>query len=224
MPSSGLRPSGGGSSDGSQAGGLVSAALVLPTGRPGEPLREVVALIDRIHTDGALPSIRVNRRPIRPYEGLYDPRPPYKITVSTHARYPRLTMVHETGHLLDHLGLGTPGTFASGDVNEPWLQPWRDAVAASAAYQELQRLELRYAGTPFGPHVAYLLGYDEAWARSYAQLVATRSGDPTLLAELEARRTRVPGTTYLPRQWDDVDFAPIAEAIEALFKDLGWMR
>lgn len=201
----------------------IGVALVLPLDPEGRPLREAVAQIDRVHGNGDIPPIAVKRGLLQGPEGYYDPRPPYGIAVGSQSVHPNLTMVHETGHLLDHLCFGAPGTMASADSLDPLLQPWRDAVVASQAVRDLTALQARYAGTSYERPVAYLLTYPELWARSYAQFVTVRSGDPGLAAQLDARRTLRPGTTYLPRQWDDADFVPIAAAIDDLFEGLGWI-
>jgi hypothetical protein len=61
----------------------------------------------------------------------------------------------------------------------------------------------------------------ELWARSYSQYIATRSGDPDLLKGIDMQRD--PGRLYKDFHWSDEDFAPIAAAIDAMFKKLGWI-
>jgi len=73
-------------------------------------------------------------------------------------------------------------------------------------------------------YVGFLMRAPELWARSYAQYVATRSGDAILKAQLAVACERLPGMPYYPEQWDDDDFAPIAEAIDELFRGKGWRR
>lgn len=69
---------------------------------------------------------------------------------------------------------------------------------------------------------------EELWARSYAQFVVTMSGLERLRASLDALRRRESGdvalgAVYFPRQWDDDDFVEIGNAIEDLFRRLGWI-
>jgi hypothetical protein len=73
-------------------------------------------------------------------------------------------------------------------------------------------------------YVTFMLRAQEMWARSYAQYIATRSGDPILRAQLFLERERLAGMPYYPEQWDDDDFAPIAEAIDELLNAKGWRR
>jgi hypothetical protein len=68
-----------------------------------------------------------------------------------------------------------------------------------------------------------LTSADEIWARSFAQFVAMRSGDLTLMAELAELRTGSLRGMYYLLQWTDEDFRPIADEIEALFEELGWI-
>lgn len=102
-----------------------------------------------------------------------------------------MTFLHETGHLLDIAAIGNPGLFASLE-GDGLLDGWRAAVEATNAVQTLR--QMKGAGTvvietPDGPveetvhdrHIGYLLGYDEIWARSYAQYVAERSMDARLM-------------------------------------------
>lgn len=67
-----------------------------------------------------------------------------------------------------------------------------------------------------------LLGLEEVWARSYAQYIVSQSGAPELQLELDAARAPVPGRVYYPLQWADDDFQPIGQAIDTLFRRLGW--
>lgn len=196
---------------------------MLPADPAGRPLREAVAQIDRVHGDGSLPTIAVRRLLLATQEGYFDARPPYEIGVGIKAAHPNLTMLHETGHVLDYLGLGTPGELATANLSNPLLQVWRTTAEGSNAVQRLRWLEATHPATRLQMQASYLLRYHEVWARSYAQFVAHRTGDPTLVDQLGARRIRVPGATYLPQQWDDDDFAPIASAIEQVFRDLGWI-
>jgi hypothetical protein len=63
----------------------------------------------------------------------------------------------------------------------------------------------------------------EFFARSYAQYIATRSGDAwmnnELDSQLEARRQG-----FAPTQWERDDFEPIADAFDDLFESLGLLR
>jgi hypothetical protein len=72
---------------------------------------------------------------------------------------------------------------------------------------------------PLNPdELAMVMQFPEFFARSYAQYIATRSGDTLLLGHLNrwlARQTWI-------LQWDHGDFAPIGETLDSLFAVLGW--
>ena len=210
---------------GRRAGEPISRALIIPPGPPGAPIRAAVAAIDRVHGDGSLPLIAVRRLALPPgSDGLYDPQPPAQIVVAEQAPHPALTVLHEIGHVLDHHGVGSPGVFSS--AVDPSLTDWRDAVRASQAFAELARLARTAASADDVAYALYLAEYEELWARSYAQYVIVASGDPRLLRQLDSVRQHPsrPGAGYTPEQWDDGDFAPIAAAIDAVFRGLGWTR
>jgi hypothetical protein len=61
------------------------------------------------------------------------------------------------------------------------------------------------------------------FARSYVQYIATKSGEPDLLAGLNVDRKAL-GELHYPTQWDDADFVPIMAAFDELFKGLGWIK
>jgi hypothetical protein len=68
--------------------------------------------------------------------------------------------------------------------------------------------------------VRYLSKDNETWARAYAQYVATRSSNPVLKAELVKAQEKI----GYPQQWSDEDFTPVADAIDNLFKTMGWLE
>jgi hypothetical protein len=130
--------------------------------------------------------------------------------------WPQLTTAHEVGHLLDYTVLGEAGTFAS-EVHADFAE-WRRAVRASEAITSIRATQ----GTVKGLHKAeyYLRGH-EMWARSYAQYIATKSGDAEMLRQLDI--IRGVGDIGHLIQWSDADFAPIAAAIENILKKKGWL-
>lgn len=115
------------------------------------------------------------------------------------------------------------------------MQQWRDAVNQSRAVQQLRFMrqnpgdhtqEIAVGGTSYqvGPnakYLDYLLESEELWARSYAQYIATRSGNTVMQAQVAAIRS---DTLYGSAQWDDDDFASIGGAIDDLFARLGWRK
>lgn len=188
----------------------VSRALTLPRGVAGAQVRAAMALIDRLHGDGVLPHLPVKMSTAKGYFGYY--RDGDRIAVSSRGDHHGLTFAHEVGHFLDHRGWGGPGWSSA---TQDAAQAWRDAIAASPSIVGLKAM-------PGGGLRNYYLRTHEAWARSYAQWVAVRSGDPALIAQVAHIRT-VGGARGLS-QWAADEFEPIARAIDNLFDTLGWRR
>jgi hypothetical protein len=138
------------------------------------------------------------------------------------ARQPALTLLHEIGHCLDHLGLGQAAAFAS--EADPLLDGWRAAITSSPAFGDLVRLSRVTTEPGLIDALRYLMTWPEFWARSYAQYVVSRDTGVQLTAELDARRQRAPWRVYIPRQWEDHEFSPIASAIDDLFGGMGWIQ
>lgn len=233
-------PVSGGAASG-PAGIPISRAIMIPQGALAMDADAVLAAIDAVHGDGALPAIPLNYTTSGSRRGAYKDRSgsgvPVEIVVSTSGNTPRLTLAHEVGHFLDHQGLGRPGIFMTGDRTPggDLTARWRAAIVQSQAFHDLIALSVQTTVEVTMPDgtthpapvnwsfIQYLMGYDELWARSYGQYVATRGGDPQVRRELDAERRRDPAEVYYPRQWDDVDFAPVAAAIDGLFASLGWI-
>jgi hypothetical protein len=218
------------------AGLAVGRSLVIPSGLVYEALRDAVAAVESVHGDGNLPHIPVALRSLGPTEGRFEVEPatgmPIRIVINSATRS-RLAMLHEIGHFLDYAGIGTPNRYASNAASA--LKSWRRAIRSSRAVEQLNRM--RETGVfeidrPDGPpekqpvdvsFVDYLLLYNELWARGYAQFIASRSGHPSLRADLDARRSRRHDRIYYPRFWDDQDFVSVGQATEQLFRRLGWI-
>lgn len=208
----------------------VSAALQIPAPMANDLLRTAVAIIDSVHTDGALPTLPAEvKANLGASYGMYSPG--VRVEVLSSGPWPLLTSLHEIGHFLDHYGIGTPGQFAS--ISDPVLDAWKQAVDASATVQRLCLIiaQSTVTGTdargrpiliPLRPgYIAYLLDPWELWARSYAQYIAGSSANAEALRQLNICRNEME-LQAIGRQWPDNDFAAIAQAIEAVLKGLGW--
>jgi hypothetical protein len=220
------------------AGIPIGRALDVPAGIAYDDLREVIAAIDRVHGDGDLPSI-----PVRFVTGMIsrgrfrfdETSGPISITLRAGQAHGGLTLVHEIGHFLDFAALGGATWF--GSTFHPVMDDWRGAVAESRAYRSLEKMVRSRTGEVFEPNeggrvimlgadefaaLRRSVGLEELWACSYAQYVATRSGEASLVGSLHSLRIRLAGRVYYPRQWDDDDFEPIDLAVEALMNSMGW--
>ena len=204
----------------------ISTAFVLPTGRPGERARRVLAVIDSVHRAGPLPRIPIDERVGAPgADGRYrfDRRrgEARGIGISRTAPHPELTVLQEIGHFLDHQAFGHRGRFAS--IRHPELADWRRTAMGSRAWQRIRdaRQLAALTGSPIADF-EYLLDPTEVLARSYAQYVTLKSGDPTLARQLAAMRLAEP--PYHLALWEDDDFGSIVTTIGDLLRQKGWLR
>ena len=205
----------------------------------GDHAREAVRAIDAVHH---LPGL-----PVVPIQAMESPRPghngtyrrtrrnvPVRIEISEATTTPRLTTAHEIGHMVETAAV--PGA-KSEDGTRDWekdevMARWKAAVDASRAVRWLRSIRGKHVVVPRPDgtgedrvkadvaHIDYLTRYDELWARSYAQYIATRGGSEAMKAE--ARSMLTTPTNIHGSQWADDDFGPIASAIDDLFRRLGW--
>jgi len=224
------------------AGTPVSNALTVSKGKAKEQIETAIKAIDSVHGDGTLTQIPVTQRASKTAYGQYKYKlypggrsVPVEINiVPSGDSHTAITMAHEVGHFLDNQALRITQELPSDKIT-PEIQAWRDAIKDSDAVKTLgdwrrnghtlviqdsfrenmtteQRIDPKY--------VAYQLRYDELWARSYAQYIASRSGDESMIAEI----SQVRASAYSPNQWADDDFVPIAKAIDEIMKAAGWLK
>jgi SPP1 gp7 family putative phage head morphogenesis protein len=196
----------------------VSDALVLPkSGYAKIPSKNILTIIDSIHSDGELPEIPIKASSSEKFYGSYAYRPngkvPVEIKLSKYGDHPELTLAHEIGHFIDHQAFGEKG-FSS--TNNEMFAGWRDAVANSNATKEIKSIG--------DSNSNYYLSAHEQWARSYAQYIATKSGDINLIKQLDDIRNgdRVSPIRKLS-QWQDDDFELISKEIDKLFLKMRWL-
>jgi SPP1 gp7 family putative phage head morphogenesis protein len=197
----------------------VSDALKLPAGKGtlATEMREAMQAIDNLHGDGALPNIPALASRSQKAMGWYKHNTEVVVTqVSVH---PRLTFAHEVGHFLDHRGWGGAGMSSE---SAPAAEAWRQAVLNSPEFQRLQEIRAQSSDSNQLRLSRYYTTLKEAWARSYAQWVATRSGDAKMIKELINIKADAGNEAYRMSQWGTVEFEPIGKAIDDLFAMLGW--
>jgi hypothetical protein len=196
--------------------------------------KRTLAAIDSVHGDGSLDDIPIVRSSSRKFYGSYQyfhSGKPSKISVSSVGSHKELTLAHEIGHFIDHRGVRKVTGSSRKEIYASWSDAthdeWRDAVFNSGAIKHLK--ETRSAGMVNGysvdkKYIDYLLTNHEAWARSYAQYIATRSGDEVMVGQLKTLLNRKKtAAVYYDSQWDEDDFQPIAQAFDRLFTKLGWI-
>ncbi|MEO3974364.1 hypothetical protein [Streptomyces sp. CAU 1734] len=223
-----------------------------PSERERQALDHAIAAIARVHgMDREMPSIPLlSAQPGRLGALEWDVSGPTALRVTGRGGWPELTVVHELGHLLDLSALGDSMTrLLSDELNPAHMQPthplagWFWAVMQTRAYASLRDQAastddvwavFEKDGTTyhFKPSEApYFIQPRELFGRAYAQWIALRSGDPVLLAQLDRilrlgqNSTLISGPSIgYQRQWELDDFAPVADALDDLFEDLGLLR
>jgi SPP1 gp7 family putative phage head morphogenesis protein len=196
----------------------VSAGYRLPrSGMLRKTAETALAAIDVVHKDGTLPQIPIQSINSQRTSGsfIYDwQKKPVRVSLSRQAPRPELTFIHETGHYLDMAGMGSFGYASQSGA----MSGVMDAIHKSATYANILSVfgsESRYGKYLTSPH--------ELWARAYAQYITVRSGDTLLRQQLQQLQQFGKGGQNYLWAWEDQDFEPIAQAIDDLFRRLGWI-
>jgi hypothetical protein len=216
---------------GGPSGVPIGRAFAIPSGFVHDDLRHAVDEVGRIHGDGLLPTIPLRLAGLRKSSTgervrrgqlLIDPETnlPLAVLVEVNEAHRSFAALHEIGHLLDLVGIGEVGHFAS--MDDPMMDEWRETIVNSVAIGRLIQMIDDVHGGADRDHVADLLDPVETWARSYAQYIVRHCQSPNLRVSLDAFRTPNPAKLYYPQQWEETDFDPIDEVIERLFRRLGW--
>jgi hypothetical protein len=168
-----------------------------------------------------------------------------RITIAADGEHQRMTAAHEIGHFIEYQAIPKAYKLKTGETvevdqradrfweHDPIMAPWLAASRASEAYKRntfvgsQDKLILKssdgfdWAYKVDKTYAEYLNSPSENWARSYAQYIATRSGDPRMKADLDAARS---SSVVFRKQWADDDFKPIADQIDKLLDKLGWRK
>jgi hypothetical protein len=164
-----------------------------------DPLTRALAAASSAHViaDDA-PLVRVEVDDTIGAPGRYDGTDegiPMRIAVHPNSVRPGLTLLHETAHYLDHAAIGVPGQWAStGESFDEWRMRVDETDAAAALHSLQAKPPLPQLTRSFD----YFLRIHELFARSYAQWVAIRSSDETLLDQVSQSLS----TLHYPEYWE----------------------
>lgn len=197
----------------------VSSGLRIAS-RKYKPVAEyTLKLIDSVHGDGSLPGIPLNASTARSFAGVYKyypgPDRAKEIRLSNVGTHHELTLAHEIGHYLDHKGLPGKGFTSSSKGFEP-MDKVMTAIDQSKSIQGLKSL-------PPGKNRNYYLDKNEEFARAYSQYILYKTGDAKLRKQLN-EILQSNSKMYQMSQWADDDFVPIAQAMDDLFGEMGWIK
>jgi hypothetical protein len=177
------------------------------------PAKRIRQLIEIAHeTSGLRPATVVEQHP-RIAEPSYDPVL-RRIKLPQDSAIPHYHAAHEAAHWIDHGN--------SGDANfrlseAPEMGAWRQAIINSPTGRALKAAK---EANPGDPDYKYAARFRELWARSYAQWLALRTGDPALKRELDRMRNS-PNEFTRHLHWTDEEFPPIANEIDNAFRKRG---
>ena len=209
--------------DTSKKSSPVSAAIQIRVrGALRKQIDTALSAIDQVHDDGVLPKVPL-RSTLEPDFGFLQPkRTPDGIgtdciAVRATGPWPALTAVHEIGHLLDIEAIGPVGRMAT-RAADPEMHKVIAAAEKTDCIRSMRASLNSSAGIYSRGQIEYLLTTEEIWARAYAQYIAEKSGSPVLLGDLQ----KVLNYDHR-RQWSTEDFAPVAKAIDRMFKKYGWL-
>lgn len=200
--------------EGPQGGQFCSDNIDLSglTGDMKQRAQKIANVINSVHDlPDTFPNVSVlESSDIGNSDGIYDSEKD-TIYISPNREGKEITFVHEFGH---HVSLGEEGNFTADQFLDKidrisTLTKWKVAVETSPTTKGLRD---RWHQTQDG-YDGYLLDSRELFARSYAQWIAVRSGNKTLIDQLERNRSNNPNF-----QWQDDEFAPIAESFDEHFK------
>jgi hypothetical protein len=191
-------------------------------------LTHVVDVLDTIHNFPRIPAIPLavvrSLKEEGAYHSLSRPARAVKITISVRACFPGLTLLHEIGHLLDHLALNPIrqgfGSECDSNFEELWAlwkasRPLRQLHAAIGRSRPLLSPKI-------GRFLRYQARISEVWARTYVQWAVVRSKDLLLSSQFRASRSQSMWTG-IPRDfyWDDAEWPRIMAAVDDLFRTAG---
>ena len=194
-----------------------SAALTLESYQEEAPavaarLERTLQAIDQVHSDGDLPPIPVLPMSRDGDAVAFDGE---LIGVDPADSTPELSLAHEVGHQLGWLLRGEGADMA-------------DLLAVMNDTKQSRRLRDVAEDAGQTDLLALLDEIDdiddrEKFARAYAQYIAWRSGDETLLSQIDAA---LADDLYIAslRQWPYAEFLPIALQFDMLFERVGWLK
>lgn len=124
-----------------------------------------------------------------------------------------MTMWHEIAHMMDRLTLQGDGVRIYASQGQPALRNVMREIERSTAYLKLKQRAAAEGDT-------YWISQPEAFARAYAQFIATETRDPAAMEYI--RKVRLRGHEadgiWKDTQWTAMDFRPIRKAFRALLK------
>jgi len=184
-------------------------------------LRHVVSVVDLLHGFPRLPTIPLLLTKSRREGGGYifrtRPSVPISINISVYADSPLITLLHEIGHLLDHLALN-PIKQGFGSEHDTLFEPLRDFWATSRKIRRLNpdRRGKEGRNPKMRSFLRYQLEVTEIWARTYLQWVVAKSDDLLLQVCHDQVAANSPEI-----YWDVEEMNAMIPLVDQLFSEAG---
>ena len=200
-----------------------------------KPLKKVfnqsVDFIDNVHQSHInFKNVDVIETSDRYYNGSiqYDSAGiPFAMNICRNASEKHITIFHEIGHLIDLVGVGTPGQFESRTANglftrllhlaqaTPEIMKINDMLASKVIQIGGNNLPLP-ANTL--NRLTYLIDPAEIVARSYAQFIVEKSRSKKLVKMLQNRKK----DNKFGEQWSETNFRPLLLEWNNILNSIGW--
>lgn len=178
-----------------------------------------------VHGRGNLPSIPIVKNNRIKADGEFRYLVPSGQVMGIHIKMtrsnPELAILHEYGHYIDMKAFSQNGVEYATSLNNPILNGLFDALNKSKCVIALRReVSKASISKEISEYLKYLLKPKELFARSYSQYIATKSGDPTLLTQLDNERA----SSLFKTLWDDGDFIEIMKEFDIIITGLKWKK
>ncbi|MCL2639723.1 MAG: hypothetical protein FWD53_02655 [Phycisphaerales bacterium] len=198
-----------------------------------DELTHTVDVLDRVHRWPQIPACPVvvsgSCKEDGCYNSLSHPSRPKKLEISRFAVYPSITLIHEIGHMLDHMALN-PIKRGFGSDHDPLFDPLHSVWETSRSIRKLIALSTRkrpVVAPMVRKFLIYMLQPRELWARTYVQWVAHRSQDVLIVSQLRSSTVEPSGEPPVFRRLGieyylgDDDFRRIIPLVDDLFRQRG---
>lgn len=133
------------------------------------------------------------------------------------------TLLHELGHWIDYTYLDLPRNITVFGDKFVDIFPVLEKVKETSLWKSYETMlaDRKLSAVKREFLTEYLMTPAEVWARVYSQYIAEQSGNSGLITALERGQVRGPARA-IPDQWKDEDFAPVRNALQALFVKKKW--
>ncbi len=190
-----------------------------------------IDIIDSIHQT----NINLNNIEVRETNSIYyngsinydDLGIPYALDISKLNNEKPITIFHEIGHLIDLVGVGTPGQFESRNPDGLFANILKTAFASpeiikikNIVISKIIHVDGKQIPLPPNTirYLAYLIDPCEIVARSYAQYIVRKSNSKILVKMLQNRKK----DNKFGEQWSEKSFEPLLSEWNNFLNSIGW--